>query len=100
MHRLRKWPERTHDCSFYLSSARAVASLVHRYTNLKTHESTVPLVKRKGRGIYVYDESGKEYIEGLAVIPPRFAPLLGKDNQDIDAVELSWASFQRHTCRL
>ena len=49
-----------------LISARDVASLVHPYTNLKTHESTGPLVIRKGRGIYVYDESGKEYIEGLA----------------------------------
>jgi 4-aminobutyrate--pyruvate transaminase len=47
-------------------SARDVASLIHPYTNLKTHESTGPLVIRKGRGIFVYDDAGKEYIEGLA----------------------------------
>ena len=47
-------------------AARDVASLIHPYTNLKAHESTGPLVIRKGRGIYVYDDAGKEYIEGLA----------------------------------
>ena len=34
-------------------AARDVASLIHPYTNLKAHESTGPLVIRKGRGIYV-----------------------------------------------
>jgi 4-aminobutyrate--pyruvate transaminase len=47
-------------------SARDIASLVHPYTNLKTHEKEGPLVITRGKGIYVYDDSGKEYIEGLA----------------------------------
>ena len=46
--------------------ARDVASFLHPYTNLKVHETTGPLVIKKGRGIYVYDDDGKEYIEGLA----------------------------------
>ena len=47
-------------------SARDIASLVHPYTNLKTHQETGPVVMSKGRGVYVVDEDGKEYIEGLA----------------------------------
>ncbi|MBL8701069.1 MAG: aspartate aminotransferase family protein [Alphaproteobacteria bacterium] len=46
--------------------ARDVAAFLHPYTNLKVHENTGPLVIKKGRGIYVYDDDGKEYIEGLA----------------------------------
>jgi 4-aminobutyrate--pyruvate transaminase len=46
--------------------ARDVASLVHPYTNLKVHETAGPVVIKKGRGIFVYDDDGKEYIEGLA----------------------------------
>ncbi len=47
-------------------AARDIAALVHPYTNLRAHETDGPLVMAKGRGIYVVDDSGKEYIEGLA----------------------------------
>ncbi len=47
-------------------AARDVASLVHPYTNLKLHEQSGPVVISRGKGIYVYDDDGKEYIEGLA----------------------------------
>ncbi|HEY7610725.1 MAG TPA: aspartate aminotransferase family protein [Alphaproteobacteria bacterium] len=47
-------------------AARDIASLVHPYTNLRLHEKDGPLVIEKGRGVYVYDDSGKEYIEGMA----------------------------------
>ncbi len=46
--------------------SRDVASVLHAYTNLKKHQETGPLVIRKGKGIWVYDEAGKGYIEGLA----------------------------------
>ncbi len=46
--------------------SRDIASVVHAYTNLKKHQETGPMVIRKGKGIWVYDESGKGYIEGLA----------------------------------
>ena len=46
--------------------SRDIASVLHAYTNLKAHQETGPLVIRKGKGIWVYDESGKGYIEGLA----------------------------------
>src|SRR5882724_1474807 len=46
--------------------ARDIASLVHPYTNLKVHLTDGPVVIGKGKGVYVYDDGGKEYIEGLA----------------------------------
>jgi len=46
--------------------ARDVAAFLHPYTNLKAHEGAGPLVIKRGRGIHVYDDDGKEYIEGLA----------------------------------
>ena len=46
--------------------ARGVAAFIHPYTNLKAHEANGPMVIKRGRGIHVYDDDGKEYIEGLA----------------------------------
>src|SRR5579885_756425 len=48
------------------SAARDVATTIHPYTNLKFHEAEGPLVITEGDGIYVIDENGKRYIEGLA----------------------------------
>ncbi|WP_169569909.1 aspartate aminotransferase family protein [Sneathiella limimaris] len=47
-------------------ASRDVRSLIHPYTNLSTHQDTGPLIIENGKGIYVYDDNGKEYIEGLA----------------------------------
>jgi 4-aminobutyrate---pyruvate transaminase len=47
-------------------ASRDVKSLIHPYTNLSTHQEAGPLIIEKGQGIYVYDDEGKEYIEGLA----------------------------------
>ena len=47
-------------------SARDIASVIHPYTNLAKHRETGPLVITRGKGIYVYDEDGKAYIEGMA----------------------------------
>ena len=46
--------------------ARDVATTIHPYTNLKAHQADGPLVITEGDGIYVIDENGKRYIEGLA----------------------------------
>jgi len=48
------------------TASRDIANHLHPYTNLKKHESEGPLVITEGKGIHVYDENGKEYIEGLA----------------------------------
>lgn len=47
-------------------SARDIASVIHPYTNLSKHRETGPLVITRGKGVYVYDEDGREYIEGMA----------------------------------
>jgi 4-aminobutyrate--pyruvate transaminase len=47
-------------------SRRDIAYQLHPFTNLRTHQSEGPLVITSGKGIYVYDEDGREYIEGLA----------------------------------
>ncbi len=41
-------------------------TLVHPYTNLAVHQEVGPHVITGGEGIYVFDDEGKRYIEGLA----------------------------------
>ena len=47
-------------------ASRDIAHVLHPYTNLATHEVQGPLVLERGKGIHVYDDQGREYIEGLA----------------------------------
>ena len=47
--------------------ARAdVAHFIHGYTNLARHAEAGPRIITRGKGIYVYDEQGREYIEAAA----------------------------------
>ncbi len=48
------------------SASRDIASSIHPYTNLKTHETEGPLVITEGDGVFVRDEDGKTYLEGLS----------------------------------
>ncbi len=48
------------------TAARDIASHLHPYTNARKHEAEGPLVITEGKGIFVYDDAGNEYIEGLA----------------------------------
>jgi 4-aminobutyrate--pyruvate transaminase len=48
------------------SARRDIASTIHPYTNLKLHETEGPLVIVEGDGVFVRDENGKSYLEGLA----------------------------------
>ncbi len=48
------------------TGARAAASVVHGYGNLAALEKTPPLVIASGKGVRVFDEQGKSYIEGAA----------------------------------
>lgn len=43
-----------------------IAYALHPYTNLRTHESKGPLVMTHGRGVEVFDESGRAYIDAMA----------------------------------
>jgi len=47
-------------------ASRDIATVIHPYTNLSTHQKDGPLVITRGKGVYVYDEAGKAYLEGLA----------------------------------
>src|SRR5579863_1543053 len=48
------------------SASRDIATAIHPYTNLKLHEADGPLVMAEGDGVFVRDEDGKLYLEGLA----------------------------------
>jgi 4-aminobutyrate--pyruvate transaminase len=47
-------------------AARDIAYYFHPATNARRHESVGPMMIERGQGIYVFDDQGKEYIEGLA----------------------------------
>ena len=46
--------------------ARDVASILHPMTNPGKHEKDGPLILDEGKGVYVKDLEGNEYIEGMA----------------------------------
>ena len=48
------------------SARRDIATTIHPYTNLKVHEVEGPLVITEGEGVFVRDENGKTYLEGMA----------------------------------
>ncbi len=48
------------------NAARDVAFHLHSYTNAKKNEAEGSLVISHGKGVYIYDDDGKEYIEGLS----------------------------------
>jgi 4-aminobutyrate--pyruvate transaminase len=47
-------------------AARDIAYHLHGYTNAVRQEQEGPQVLTEGKGIYVYDENGREFIEGMA----------------------------------
>src|SRR5579885_3127227 len=48
------------------AARRDIAFHLHPYTNLKRQESEGPLVITEGKGVRVFDESGKDYIEAMS----------------------------------
>ena len=64
---------------------RDVNALLHPYTNATVHKQIGPHVIERGEGVYVYDDAGKRYIEGLAGL---WCCGLGFSNQElIDAAK-------------
>jgi len=47
-------------------ASRDIEHCIHPYTNLALHREKGPMILTHGKGIYVYDDKGKEYIEGLS----------------------------------
>ena len=46
--------------------ARDIAAHLHPYTDLATHQENGPHVLTRGEGIYVFDDDGNKFIEGLS----------------------------------
>lgn len=59
---------------------RDIETVIHPYTNLARHRETGPLILNEGRGIYLYDDKGKRYIEGLAGL---WCTSLGFGNEEL-----------------
>lgn len=62
------------------AQTRDVETLIHPYTNLHSHRESGPVILDKGEGIYVYDTTGKRYIEGLAGL---WCTSLGYGNEEL-----------------
>jgi len=45
---------------------RDMQALLHPFANLKLLDQTGPLMIERGKGVYVYDSSGKDYIEAMS----------------------------------
>lgn len=48
------------------AQARDVEALIHPYTNLARHREVGPLILERGRGIRVFDNRGRDYIDAMA----------------------------------
>ena len=48
------------------TASRDMAHILHPYTNLKKHQETGPLVLTEGTGVWIYDDAGNAYLDGMA----------------------------------
>ncbi|WP_137123658.1 aspartate aminotransferase family protein [Roseomonas sp. HF4] len=60
------------------NAARDIANVLHPYTDAKAHLEKGPMVISRGKGVRIYDDQGKEYIEALAGL---WCASLGFDNE-------------------
>src|SRR5277367_151062 len=60
------------------AAARDIANVLHPYTDLKSHLEIGPMVVSHGKGVRVWDDTGREYIEGVAGL---WCAALGFDNE-------------------
>jgi 4-aminobutyrate--pyruvate transaminase len=47
-------------------AARDIAYTLHGYTNPQVHEDKGPMLVNRGKGIRVFDDEGREFIEGMS----------------------------------
>src|SRR5277367_5783166 len=71
-------------------ATRDVETLVHPYVNLASFRDKGPLIIERGKGVYVYDSDGKEYIEGMAGL---WCTALGYGNEEL--VEAAAAQMRK-----
>ncbi|MEM9623422.1 MAG: aminotransferase [Pseudomonadota bacterium] len=63
--------------------AKDLQHLLHPTTNLKLHEQTGPAVHARAEGVYLWDNQGNQYIEGMAGL---WCTALGYGNAELAAV--------------
>jgi 4-aminobutyrate---pyruvate transaminase len=59
---------------------RDVETVIHPYTNLAKHRDVGPLILNKGKGVFLYDDTGKRYFEALAGL---WCTALGYGNDEV-----------------
>src|SRR5689334_20731631 len=69
---------------------RAVETLIHPYSNQATIRDTGPTVFERGKGVYIYDVDGKQYLEGMAGL---WCTALGYGNEEL--VEAAAAQMRK-----
>jgi 4-aminobutyrate--pyruvate transaminase len=62
------------------AAARDIENALHPYTDLKAHQDIGPLVISHGKGVRVWDNTGKEYIESVSGL---WCATLGFDNERV-----------------
>jgi 4-aminobutyrate--pyruvate transaminase len=68
------------------AAARDIANVLHPYTDLETHQQIGPVVISRSKGVFVWDEGGKEYIEAMAGL---WCAALGFDNERLAQAALA-----------
>ncbi len=61
-------------------AVRDIETVLHPYTNLDSFRTTGPIVFERGKGVFLYDSNGKEYLEGLAGL---WCTALGYGNEEL-----------------
>jgi 4-aminobutyrate--pyruvate transaminase len=59
---------------------RDIETVIHPYTNLARHRETGPTILNEGKGVYLFDDKGKRYIEGMAGL---WCTALGYGNTEV-----------------
>lgn len=72
------------------NAVRDIAHVLHPYTDHRAHAKNGPLVITGGKGVKVFDDQGKEYIEAVAGL---WCASLGFDNQRL--VEAAYAQMKK-----
>ena len=63
--------------------AKDLKALLHPTTNLKEHAQKGPTVHRSAEGIYLTDNHGKQYLEGMAGL---WCTAIGYGNEELSRV--------------
>ena len=71
-------------------AVRDIETLIHPYTNLAVFRESGPLVIERAKGVFVYDNRGKQYLEGMAGL---WCTALGYGNEEL--VEAAAAQMRK-----